>query len=194
MELGSTPPFWWSSQISTPQNRFSDVNIEVGVNYPPIPFIMEKMVFPFFSVLAHSTHLLPPKTVYDGFRLAAFTVGATAALPSSCHGAGRQGGHGRGDPSECAVEIQWYALPRQHIHTHDINADSPCAVSSRQLVRSVGLDSIYQNTSIKKPWGKDKDHMRRVLAFIHIIAMTLGMRHEDLGNIYIFQQNLNCWS
>jgi hypothetical protein len=56
------------------------------------------MVFPFFSVLAHSTHLLPPKTVYDGFRLAAFTVGATAALPSSCHGAGRQGGHGRGDP------------------------------------------------------------------------------------------------
>jgi hypothetical protein len=42
VELGSTPPLWWSSQIATPQNIFLDVNVEFRVNYPPMLFVMEK--------------------------------------------------------------------------------------------------------------------------------------------------------
>lgn len=42
VELGSTPPFWWSSQIATPQNIFLDVNVEFMINYPPMLFVTEK--------------------------------------------------------------------------------------------------------------------------------------------------------
>lgn len=59
VELEWNPPFWWSGKIGTPQNLFSDVNVEFRVNYPPMPLVMEKIMFCFLFCSFLPTHLLP---------------------------------------------------------------------------------------------------------------------------------------